>query len=1515
MSAKSMATKLLHTGAFALLVGVSGNVQAAPLNIADSPLFLNGTVAPMNMIIMGRDHKLYYEAYNDASDLNNDGVLDTKYKGYELKVPAPAAPESPYKIDYFGYFDSFKCYTYTAGIWEPTSVAGAGKTCSGGSEWSGDWLNYITTARIDALRKVMYGGDRSTDTVTDTVLERTYVPQDAHSWGKDYRSTAVDGYDITLYTPLDMPTGTDLRHMFANTTPRGTGAADATLYANAPLMRVAPNVEGGRRIWNWLSKERPVANYGGSFMSGTGPHPTVTDYAVRVKVCKASVAPAIPLEPNCKQYGANYKPVGLLQDYGEGATPRMYFGLMTGSYAKNTSGGVLRKKMGSSSLPLSSPAAGMSATNEIDPATGQFLTGATNIGIIAAFNRMHGTGFSASNATDAYAYRTAYTGQSCGWITNGPITEGQCQMWGNPIAEIMFESLRYFAGTATPLPAFATTFGQGEEGQLPGGGLPVATWDNPYTNHPVCTKPFQTVISDINPTYDTDQLPGVDSNFSTGFTNTELPGLNVATLGQTIWTNEYGAARNVFIGQAGSDVNSAPTPKSVSSFGNIRGLAPEDPTKRGGYYSGSVAYYGHETDLNGVAGQQKLSTFAVALASPLPKIEIPVGGRIVTLVPFAKSVAGSGISNAPANFQPTNQIVDFYVDDITATTGRFRVNFEDVEQGADHDMDAIVVYEYEVIAGNVVVRLTSEYAAGGIVQHMGYIISGTTRDGIYLEVRDADTVLGVDVDYYLDTPPTYISGVRPIPNDATGYADNALLPLVATRTFTPGTTGGAELLKNPLWYAAKWGGFKDADGNGRPNLTAEWDENGDGNPDNYFLVTNALNLGQQLASAFDEILGRVGSASSASVNAGSISSDTRVYQAKFNSGDWTGQLLSFPVEDTDDPLTTTVNEIGTLLPAEWDASTVLPAHGSRAIITTNLDTNAAVPFKWADIGATRQAQLQPAADALGERRLEFLRGDGARERSASGPFRTRPSKLGDIVSSSPIFVGKPPFLYPDSLESVAYSTFVTARENRPKMVYVGANDGMLHAFDAGTGVEALAYIPNSVFPNLIELTRPNYSHRFYVDGTPTIADAFFGGAWHTMLVGGLNKGGRSIYALDVTYPESFSDANATSIYKWEYSDNDLGYTYSRPAIVRMANGQWAAVFGSGYNGTGTGRAYLYIVNIENGNLIAKIDTTVGTAADPNGLATPAVVDINGDSIVDYAFAGDLRGNMWKFNLTSTSSSAWDVAYVSGGVKSPLFVARDSGGVAQPITSKPEVGRGPKGVGMIVLFGTGKFMELGDKVPTQTQTFYGVIDQNSLAATDIVSGRAVMQSQTILIEQNFTFTTPTGTVTIPLRVTTQNPVAGATGRGWYMDLLSPNVPNYRGEMQVSDSVLRNGRIIFTTLIPDPDPCSPGGTSWLMEMDALTGGRLLETPFDNNRDGQFNDNDYVTVVIGGVTMRIPVSGMQSEVGIAQRPGILSGETAEYKYLSGTTANASGSNIQRAVENPGPNARGRQSWRQIK
>ena len=271
--------KIAHIGAgvlSGLLMSIAG---AAPLNIADVPLFLPGVVPPLNMLVMSRDHRMFYEAYNDASDLDGNGTLDSGYR--------------PTEIDYYGYFDSFRCYTYAGGLFSPATAAPA-KTCAGATEWSGDWLNYVTMSRIDAMRKVLYGGLRSTDTATDTVLQRAFIPQDAHSWGKEYTSVAVDGYDIQDYTPLDLPAGAGTRrHLFANTTPAG-GAVQ--VHANPaingvplPLFRVLQDQQDVR-VWNWLSIERPVAGTavvtginagGGEIRAAVAP----TDYVVRVQVC------------------------------------------------------------------------------------------------------------------------------------------------------------------------------------------------------------------------------------------------------------------------------------------------------------------------------------------------------------------------------------------------------------------------------------------------------------------------------------------------------------------------------------------------------------------------------------------------------------------------------------------------------------------------------------------------------------------------------------------------------------------------------------------------------------------------------------------------------------------------------------------------------------------------------------------------------------------------------------------------------------------------------------------------------------------------------------------------------------------------------------------------------------------------------------------------------------------------------------------------------------------------------
>ncbi len=451
---------------------------------------------------------------------------------------------------------------------------------------------------------------------------------------------------------------------------------------------------------------------------------------------------------------------------------------------------------------------------------------------------------------------------------------------------------------------------------------------------------------------------------------------------------------------------------------------------------------------------------------------------------------------------------------------------------------------------------------------------------------------------------------------------------------------------------------------------------------------------------------------------------------------------------------------------------------------------------------------------------------------------------------------------------------------------------MLHGFDADTGVERLAHIPNAVVANLKGLTDPAYAHRYFVDGSPKAADAYFGGAWHTVLVETLAGGGRAVFALDVTDPT----AHAGSKVLWEYTDTDLGYPLGDASIVRMANGEWAAVFGNGYL-SDNHRAVLYVVNIETGALLKKIDTGVGGPSDQNGLATPTLVDTNGDRIADAAYAGDLKGNMWKFDLTAATPASWDVAYKTGATNRPLFITEAPDGTAQPITAKPAVGRHPAG-GVMVLFGTGKYMEPSDRIvpgSPQVQTFYGIHDEGSR----VTGGRsALKQQKVVVVVSEFGF---------DLRLTT-NYAPGPADHGWFMDLPTA------GERQVSRPVLRDGRIIFTTLIPNTDTCSYGGTSWLMELDAITGSRLKETPFDLNGDGLFNAGDWVTGTgdFDGdgtpETIKIPVSGKKSKEGIIKTPAIIGAGEKEYKYASGTTGN-----VEITVE-PGSGGAGRQSWRQL-
>ena len=504
------------------------------------------------------------------------------------------------------------------------------------------------------------------------------------------------------------------------------------------------------------------------------------------------------------------------------------------------------------------------------------------------------------------------------------------------------------------------------------------------------------------------------------------------------------------------------------------------------------------------------------------------------------------------------------------------------------------------------------------------------------------------------------------------------------------------------------------------------------------------------------------------------------------------------------------------------------------------------------------------------------------------------------------------------------------------MLYFGANDGALHAVSACTGAERLAFVPGALYANLSELTSTDYAHRYFIDGPSTVVDAFWGGAWHTALVGTLGAGGNGVFALDVTDPNTFSETNADNIVLWEIiatpsvagSDFEhLGYTFSQPAIIKAEGHGWVAVFGNGYDSV-AGKAVLYIVAIDSGNLLATIDlsnvnsTAAGGGA--NGLSTVSPIDRDGDGEVDLIYAGDLNGNVWRFVSNGSGFSE--------GNTSLLYSAKSVGGVAQPITSRLAVGYHPtSAVGRMVYFGTGKYYETADQDPTNAVAYnsmYGIWDRdNGQTITSVTTRNSnILQQQTITQQTAGTF----GSNSFDVRIVSDTPMTWATSSascsalglcGWYLDLTNPDSSGnpVQGEKMVANPILRGGRLIFVTTIPSLEACKAGGDGWLMEIDPRTGGRLYAPVFDLNGDGVFTFEDNLSSTSGGTTVYTPVSGKKSKVGILQPPAILSGVGgagdgsyggAEGKYSSGTKDAA----IDVTVENPGLLGAGRKSWVRI-
>lgn len=901
---------------------------------------------PEVMLSLSRDHQYFFKAYNDYTDLDPDtGDVD-----------ANGNPniETTYKhsFDYFGYFDSYKCYGRSNNRFVPLSI-NTDKYCSG-SDWSGNFLNWATMTRMDVVRQIFYGGKRVVDSNSQTVLRRAFLPHDAHSFAKYY-----NGNDIDRLTPynnvrvngdagdLDLELDNiDEGITFCNTTREGGGQSqDST---SPPLLRVAI---GNYQLW--AANERWQCTWsdenGNQSNSNRGPSDPSTaanfplnpelvgldsgidahtndpvrannrEFEMDVEVCVSNLIG----RERCKAYpsGAN-KPIGLLQIYGDAGL--INFGLMTGSYENNIEGGVLRKNTG----PLS---------DEVDvTGSGSFIFTDTSDSIIKFIDRIRPWGYTYTAGT--YRRQNGSSDDCNFQLTDIP--NGRCNSWGNPISEIYKETIRYLAGL-NPTPAFSandTTFID---------GLTDATWSDPLDTDNQCADLNTILINASVSSYDSNNTDIADLRGGINGTAADASATTTAD-----WTNMVGdqegiTGQNFFIGRAGGNTDEFCSSKLVDELATAGGLCPEAPTVEGSFDMAGIAYYAHNNDIRpDLEGNQTVNTFAISLATNVPIIRVPrsvAGATPVQILPAYRLFRNGG--------QGGGALVDFKIvkphtrigssDQFSAS---YYVNWEDSEQGGDYDQDVwgIIDYTLDESANTLEIGTTVFGESTGNPQLFGFVTNGTTADGFH-------AYSGIENATYVDP----IAGIPGCTDCNALYTFNnpVLEPLpdgVPADTPRPGrgqqgrtahtfdiASSASGILESPLYYAAKYGGFSEnlgtttlPDGttvtdpvaiDDMPDEQGEWDatnnitgaDGPDGLPDNFFFVINPENLFNSLEQSLNKILLEERAASSAVASFASSNGFGNIiiqgtYQeltrddgaaGGFREAQWTGEIFSTFIDD------------------------------------------------------------------------------------------------------------------------------------------------------------------------------------------------------------------------------------------------------------------------------------------------------------------------------------------------------------------------------------------------------------------------------------------------------------------------------------------------------------------------------------------------------------------------------------------------------------------------------------------
>ncbi len=1463
------------------------------------------------MLTMSLDHQLFMKAYNDYDDLTGDGEADTTYNK---------------TFDYAGYFDHLKCYTYAAGRFQYSSMAGGEfqQACAD-DEWSGNFLNWLTMTRMDLVRFALYGGYRSTDADGTTVLERAYLPPDSHSFAKYY-----DGADIAeLVDVTSMPTaceedgnGVCTGYTFCNTTQ--PPPFEGPLFSHEPAAQnLPPQLRVARGNYSfWASSERFQCLYGptartsnsstwselpfigdlghlpesereSQFPGHNGNDAATTgipafnvpptkaqgrDFTVRVEVCGANEQPGAH---NCKRYsGTSSKPIGVLQSFGEDRD--VQFGLMTGGLGSNTDWGVLRKNIGS-------------VAAEINPDTGVFSQ--EGVALIRSLDAMRIVDYQYYHPS-SLDRRGTYN-ESCHWGRNSIDDAGACRNWGNPFSEILAESYRYFSGAENAMVSAAA------DGNLLGhAGLGVDTWTDPLGEGLACANMNVIGFNSSSVSYDSDLAAKLgDLPFLPG---AETPTGLLADISQTELSN----GRRYFVGSVagggeGSN-NGFCTPKAIADLSTVSGVCPEAPNLLGSFLGAGLAQYVFQNNVRGAgtASEHTIRTIGVTMAGNLPRISIPIGdgSRKVEIVPVCFN-AMTQSSCALVSFRPLEV-------DPANGSGRYLVDWEDSQQGGDFDIDMNGIIEYEFTAsGALSVTTQALYVSTRDAMGFGFGLSGTGN-------ADADTL-------------HFLSGI----NDFNWNGVN-LGREPQSRTFTIAgsseTSLAGEFLDSPLYYAAKYG-------------SESVDES-------YSSVTNPTLLGEQLDRVLNRLLERNATGSAGvTFSPQNLTGEGLAIQSLYlprldqteegrtvRSIKWAGVVNGLFIdrrgnyrEDTnangrldpadnlivpryDEASDTTVFDRyavtaagtqGALIAADlpvyqinpvWSAHqqlSLLPSDEAseqrqvynsnspqRYIFTANAGTGnvvtGAADFVASAAAAPAWQNLLDAGDLPAADLINFIRGEeveGLRSRSIQlgDDAQTTRWLLGDIVHSTPAVVGRPNANFYSTYADETYQVFQEQYRNRRHVVYVGANDGMLHAFNAGffnpdtqtyqrtatggpggieLGNELWGYVPHNLLPHLKWLAMPDYSHVYYVDSKIQTFDAKIfppsarhPGGWGTILVTGMRFGGGDYLLDDDTFRSAYvimdiTDPEAPPTLIGEFSHPALGFTTSNAQVVKFrqrtatgtyARDEWFLVVGSGPQGlsalnSGSSERdaslfYLDLNTIREGGTPQLQQIEVDAPASYVG--NIAVVDWQWDMQDDAIYFGTVDANggggLWQVVLNPLAA---------GGNKFGTPTRLLTGELANKPFFAPPLPVADSHNNYWVFAGTGRFLVGSDLSAGGQHSYFGVkvgdrstwpasgpVENISLNAGDLlnVSDYQVLVDQLgggVYVSAGDYAVEPQTMEEVDREVLQQN--------GWYRNF-APNQSNF------TRSVLTNSTLYVNAYSPTDGSCSAAGGTTAYIMDIFNG----------------------------------------------------------------------------------------------